>query len=219
MTRQPLGPGAGDAPELTGLESLDQDALTELFNIGLHRAAASLSDLTGQRIIVDLPRLWVCPIAETHDRLLELMNGDLATVHQIFKGTVTGDAVLVLEYANAARLATLLTDGSVGLGGRLDQSAREVLAEVGNVILSSCLSAFGDMLHVAVSFSVPRIHVESLDAMLRSLQVDNSDLQYALLAATRFRLTEGEVGGFLIVAVGMSSLSLISRALAAREGR
>ena len=208
---------APDDPEPNGLEQLDQDALTELFNIGLHRAAASLSELTGQRIIVDLPRLWVCPIEETHDRLIALLNGDLATVHQIFKGTVTGDAVLVLEYGNATRLATLLTDGSVATSGRLDQSAREVLAEVGNVILSSCLSAFGDMLHVAVSFSVPRIHVESLDALLRSLQVENAELQFALLAATRFRLTEGEVGGYLIIAVGLTSLGLISRALAARE--
>jgi chemotaxis protein CheC len=217
VTTQPTGPG-GDGAMPAGLSHLDHDALTELFNIGLHRAASSLSDITGQRIIVDLPRLWVCPIAETHDRLLELMNGDLATVHQIFKGSVTGDAVLVLEYASAARLATLLTDGSVGLGGRLDASAREVLAEVGNVILSSCLSAFGDMLQVSVSFSVPRIHVESLDAMLRSLQVDNADLQFALLAATRFRLSQEEVGGFLIIAVGMTSLALISRALMRREG-
>jgi len=215
VTLQPAGPDPSSP--LLALAQLDQDALTELFNIGLHRAAASLSDLTGQRIIVDLPRLWVCPIAETHDRLIELLHGDLATVHQIFKGTVTGDAVLVLEYENAARLATMLTDGGVGIGGRLDQSAREVLAEVGNVILSSCLSAFGDMLQVAVSFSVPRIHVESLDAMLRSLQVDDAELQVALLAATRFRLTEGEVGGYLIIAVGLTSLGLISRALAARE--
>lgn len=217
MTLDPAGDGRrGSLP--VSLDQLDQDALTELFNIGLHRAAASLSELTGQRILVDLPRLWVCPIRETHERLLALMKGDLATVHQIFKGTVTGDAVLVLEYAQATRLASLLTDGGVGLGGRLDQSAREVLAEVGNVILSSCLSAFGDMLRVAVSFSVPRIQVETLDAMLRSLQVDDSELQFALLAATRFRLSEEEVGGYLIVAVGMTSLSLISRALEAREG-
>lgn len=200
-----------------GVKHLDQDALTELFNIGLHRAAASLSDITNQRIIVDLPRLWVCPIAETHARLLELLHGDLATVHQIFKGSVSGDAVLVLEYDSATRLAALLTEGSVAMGGRLDQSAREVLAEVGNVILSSCLSAFGDMLQVAVTFSVPRIHVESLEAMLKSLQVDDAEMQFALLAATRFRLTEGEVGGYLIIAVGLTSLDLISRALAARE--
>jgi len=199
------------------MESIDHDALTELFNIGLHRAAASLSELTGQRIIVDLPRLWVCPIEETHDRLIELMDGDLATVHQIFRGSVSGDAVLVLDYDAAARLARLMTDGSVAPQGRLDQSAREVLTEVGNVILSSCLSAFGDMLHVSVSFSVPRMRLESLEGMLRSLRVDEGELHYVLLAATRFRLTEGEVGGYLLVAVGMPSLSLISKALAARE--
>ena len=219
MTIESVGPEKLPTPPPLDITQLDEDALTELFNIGLHRAAASLSEITGQRIIVDLPKLWVCPISETHDRLLELLHGDLATVHQIFKGTVTGDAVLVLEYGSAARLATLLTDGGVGIGGRLDQSAREVLAEVGNVILSSCLSAFGDMLQVAVSFSVPRIQVESLDAMLRSLQVDNAELQFALLAATRFRLTEGEVGGYLMIAVGLTSLGMITRALAAREAQ
>ena len=200
------------------LDQIDRDALTELFNIGLHRAASSLSELTGQRILVDLPRLWICPIEETYGRLVEFLNGDLATVHQIFKGSVTGDAVLVLDYDSATRLTRLMTDGGAALGGRLDQSAREVLAEVGNVILSSCLSSFGDMLHVAVTFSVPRMHVESLEGLLRSLQVDSEELNYTLLAATRFRLTEGEVGGYLMIAVGMTSLSLIARSLAAREG-
>lgn len=200
------------------VEALDRDALTELFNIGLHRAASALSELTGQRIVVDLPRLWVCPIDETYARLVEFLDGDLATVHQIFKGTVTGDAVLVLDYESATRLSALMTDGSVAIGGRLDQSAREVLAEVGNVILSSCLSSFGDMLHVSVSFSVPRMQVESLEGLLRSIQVDREEMNYALLAATRFRLSEGEVGGYLMIAIGMSSLSLISRALEAREG-
>ena len=198
---------------MTG-SGVDHDALTELFNIGLHKAAASLSELTGQRIIVDLPRLWVCPIEETHLRLRELIGGELATVHQVFMGSVSGDAVLVLEYENASRLAALLTQGDVATDGRLDQSAREVLAEVGNVILSSCLSAFGDMLHVAVSFSVPRIHVESLEGLLRSLRVDSDEMHYTLLAATRFRLTEGEVGGYLMIAVGLSSLDLINKALA-----
>ena len=202
------------------VDQLDRDALTELFNIGLHRAAASLSELTGQRIVVDLPQLWVVPITEMRPRLMELATGELATVHQIFRGEVGGDAVLVLEYEKAARLAALLTQGGVALGGRLDQSAREVLTEAGNIILGSCLSAFGDMLQVAVSFSVPRIHVESLDGLLRSIVVESSELQYVLIAATRFRLTEGNVGGYLIIAVGVSSLSVISRALSDRvEGR
>jgi chemotaxis protein CheC len=199
-----------------GLEQLDDDALTELFNIGLHRAAASLSELTGQRIVVDLPRLWILPIAEMNDRLKALLTGELATVHQIFRGPVAGDAMLVLEYEKAALLAKLMTEGTVAVGGRLDQSAREVLSEVGNIILSACLSAFGDMLKVSVSFSVPRIHIELLEELMRSLVVETEDLRYALIVATQFRLSQTEVGGYLIVAVGMTSLGLITRALAAR---
>jgi chemotaxis protein CheC len=196
------------------LNPFETDALTELFNIGLHRAAASLSDLTGQRVLVDLPQLWVCPISDLHDRLLHLVGGELATVHQIFRGEVAGDAVLVLEYEKAALLASLMTSGEVAHHGVLDESAREVLAEIGNIVLSACLSAFGNVLKVAVSFSVPRMHVESLNGMLRSLLVDEeSDVHYALLAATRFRLSELEVGGYLVIVLGVNSLSRASAAL------
>lgn len=198
------------------LDAIQTDALTELFNIGLHRAAASLSELTGQRIVVELPRLWISPIQHMRPRLMELLDGDLASVHQIFGGVVSGDAVLLLEYEKAALLAKLMTQDEVALSGRLDQSAREVLTEVGNIVLGACLSVFGDILKVSVSFSVPRIHIESLDGLLQSLTVEHDELQYAVIAATRFRLSELEVGGYLIVALGLTSLELISKALADR---
>lgn len=195
--------------------SVDTDALTELFNIGLHRAAASLSELTNQRVIVDLPRLWVCPVADLKDALMQLVQGDLATVHQIFRGPVAGDAVLLLEYDRAAELASVMTDGQVANGGHIDVSAREVLAEVGNIVLGACLSAFGNILKVAVTFSVPRIHIESLDGLLRSLMIDTDEVHYAMVATTRFRLSQTEVGGYLVVVIGLSSLEKISRVMQA----
>ena len=198
------------------LDEHQQDALAELFNVGMHRAAASLSELTQQRIVVDLPRVWVVPIEEIEEQLGQLVDGDLATVHQIFAGPVAGDAVLLLEYDKAALLTRLMTDGEVAGTGRLDQSAREVLAEVGNVVLGACLSAFGDMLKVNVLFSVPRMHIESLDGLLRTMTVDSEELQVAVIAATRFRLSELEVGGYLIVALGVASLGRIAEALEKR---
>jgi chemotaxis protein CheC len=196
------------------LTELENDALTELFNIGLHRAAASLSDLTGQRVLVDLPRLWVSALPDLHTRLLELVGGELATVHQVFGGRVAGDAVLLMEYDKAVLLADLMTNGEAAVGGRLDQSAREVIAEIGNIVLSSCLAAFGNVLKVSVSFSVPRIHVESLEGLLRSIVVhDDQGMPYALVAATLFRLSELEVSGYLIVVIGVNSLELVTRTL------
>jgi chemotaxis protein CheC len=199
------------------LTELETDALNELFNIGLHRAAASLSELTGKRVVVELPRLWVCSMGELKDRLLEVVDGDLATVHQFFGGAIAGDAVLLLEYDKAVQLADLMTGGDVALGGRLDQSAREVIAEIGNVVLSSCLGAFGNVLQVAVSFSVPRIHIESLDGMMRTVVIERDQgIPYALVAATRFSLSGLEISGFLIVVIGVKSLELVSQALTAR---
>lgn len=199
------------------LTEMEMDALAELFNIGLHRAAASLSDLTGQRIVVDLPRLWVSPMSDLKGRLVDMLDNELATVHQIFAGPVGGDAVLMLEYDKAVLLASLMTNGDVALDGRLDQSAREVLSEVGNVVLSACLSAFSNVMEVSVSFSVPRMHVESLDGLLRSVVGERGETRYGLIAATQFRLSQLAVGGYLIVVLGVNSLAKISEALAARE--
>jgi chemotaxis protein CheC len=151
------------------------------------------------------------------DRLLEVVSGDLATVHQFFGGAIAGDAVLLLEYEKAVQLADLMTGGDVALGGRLDQSAREVITEIGNVVLSSCLGAFGNVLQVAVSFSVPRIHIESLDGMMRSVVIERDQgIPYALVAATRFSLSGLEISGYLIVVIGVKSLELVSQALSAR---
>ena len=195
------------------LNEFETDALTELFNVGLHRAAASLSEITGQRIIVDMPKLVICEVSEIEPRLSDLINAEIATVHQIFGGAVAGDAVLLIEHEKAAALARLMTAGEAASGGRLDQSAQEVLVEIGNIVLGACLSGFGDMLQMPVSFSMPRIHIESLRNILSSIRLGTGEAQMAVIVATRFRLSELAVDGYLIVAVGAQSLARISQAL------
>ena len=198
------------------LDAFETDALTELFNVGLHRAAASLSEITGQRIVVDLPRLWIVRAEEAELRLRDLLTGELAAVHQVFGGAVAGDAVLLIEQNKAAELARLVTRGGAGSGGRLDESAREVLAEMGNIVLSACLSGFGDMLDVPVSFYVPTIRIDTLRTVLQSVLAEPNGMQYAVIVATQFRVSGLEVTGYMIVAVGAKSLERINKALASR---
>jgi len=198
------------------LDEFETDALSELFNVGLHRAAASLSEITGQRILVDMPRLVICPVSEIEGRLVDLIGGEVATVHQMFGGAVAGDAVLLLEPEKAAMLASLMTDGDAATNGRLDQSAREVLVEIGNIVLGACLSGFGDMLQTPVSFSVPHLHIDRLQTILNSLLSDPDEVQYAVIVATQFRLSALAVDGYLIIALGSASLGRISEALAKR---
>src|SRR5690349_18384962 len=146
------------------LTEQQRDALSELINIAFSRTAASLSELTGHRVLLDVPKVAISPINELSAALAEFLPAEVATVHQVFSGPVTGDALLLLNYDGAVTLTDLLTAERVK-SDRLNVSAREVLTEVGNILLNACLGMFGNLLQVHVSFSVPRLHLETLDAL------------------------------------------------------
>ena len=67
-----------------------KDALTELINIGYARAAAALSDLTGHRIILEVPHVAIHPITELTPTLKTVLQGDVASVNQVFGGALSG---------------------------------------------------------------------------------------------------------------------------------
>ena len=101
----------------------------------------------------------------------------------------------------------------------LDESAREVLTEVGNILLNACLGMFGNLLQVHVSFSVPRLHLESLDDLVASLLTGEDDRRYALVVSTAFQVRDSAVSGFLVMALSVASLDRLLHEIEEWEGR
>jgi chemotaxis protein CheC len=200
------------------LNAAQRDALVELLNIGFGRAAASLSQLTGHRVLLDVPEVSVHRVDELNSALRPLLNDDVASVHQIFSGSVAGDALLVLDYKAAGMLKELLTD-EVPLPLPIDASAREVLTEVGNILLNACLGTFGNLLQVQVSFSVPQLSLDSLHGVLQSLLVNREGVRYSLLVHAGFRLRDAEVRGYIVIVLSVASLDRLLRAVEQWEHR
>lgn len=199
------------------LTPVQQDALVELINIGFGRAAASLSKLTGHRVQLQVPEITMCPIEQmaTHLRPL-LQNEEVASVHQIFSGPVEGDALLVLDQSSAAILKELLTN-EPALPLEIDRSAREVLTEIGNILLNACLGTFGNLLKVQVSFSVPHMALETLEGIVGSIAVGRQGLRYALIVHAAFRLRDSSLTGYLVIVLGVASMERLIRALESWE--
>ncbi len=189
-----------------------QDTLTELINIGYGRAAAALSELTGRRIVLEVPKVAVHPIDEVGPVLKTVLKGDVASVHQVFSGPVSGNALLLLDEEAARMLHTLLLGQESG-DARLHGAAGEALTEVGNILLNACLGTFGNLLKVQVSFSVPRLNLESLGAIVESLRINREGLRYALVVHAGFRLRDREVRGYLVIVLSVSSLDRLVRAV------
>ena len=199
------------------LTSVQQDALVELINIGFGRAAASLSKLTGHRVQLQVPEITMCPIEQMAAHLRPLLqNEEVASVHQIFSGPVEGDALLVLDQNSAAILKELLTN-EPALPLEIDRSAREVLTEIGNILLNACLGTFGNLLKVQVSFSVPHLALETLEGIVGSIAVGRQGLRYALIVHAAFRLRDSSLTGYLVIVLGVASIERLIRALESWE--
>lgn len=194
------------------LTTAQQDALVELINIGFGRAAAALSKLTGHRVQLEVPQVVMCPIDEMADRLRPMLVNEIATVHQIFSGPVSGDAMLVLDQHSAAILKELLTD-EPALPLEIDRSAREVVTEIGNIVLNACLGTFGNLLKVQVSFSVPHLTLDTLESVVGSVAVERQGVRYALIIHSSFRLRNSSLTGYLVIVLGVASIERLMLAL------
>lgn len=194
------------------------DALAELINIGFSRTAASLSEITGHRVLLEVPEVEIYPIEKVGATLSRFVPGDVASVHQPFDGQITGDALLLLNYDGAIRLTDLLTDAN-GRSSQLDESAREVLTEVGNILLNACLGMFGNILRVRVNFSIPNLHLEALDELVSGLTAQRKDLRYAIVVYTAFRIRESAVKGYLVLVLSVTSLNRLVREIENWEAR
>jgi chemotaxis protein CheC len=187
------------------LTERQRDALSELINIAFARTGAALSELTGHRVVLNPPEVAVYRSEELRGALAKFVPGDVASIHQVFGGPVEGDALLLLNYEGAVQLTDLLTAEEKS-SAYLDESAREVLTEVGNILLNACLGMFGNLLNVHVTFSVPRLHLETLDELIGSITTDNTELRYALVIYTAFQIRDSSVKGFLVIVLSVDSL-------------
>ncbi len=194
------------------LTEKQKDALTEVINIAFSRTANSLSELTGDRILLDPPKVDILPIEEVSKRLGKELTGEVATVHQIFTGSFSGDALLLLDYQGAVKLVNIVSEEEIEID-YLTPSLKEVLMEMGNILLNACLGMFGNILNTQIIFSVPKLHLDELHAILNTLIIIQEELRYALIAMTKFKVKDSSINGYLVIILGIASLEKLLESL------
>jgi chemotaxis protein CheC len=187
------------------LTDIQKDSITELINIGFSKSAASLSELTGYRILLGTPSVRVLHIDELASVLSGIIPDKIITVHQIFNGPISGDAMLILNQNDSKKLVSLLLDGKSD-ESLTDSSIRDVLSEVGNILLNSCLGMFGNILKIRITFTVPHLQVETLDNLVRTITIDNVEISYALMVSMDFQLRDKSISSYLVLVLGITSL-------------
>ncbi|MBP7688995.1 MAG: hypothetical protein KA765_13845 [Thermoflexales bacterium] len=189
------------------------DALREMINIGVGRAAGILNAMLRSHIILRLPEVGVLSKAEVEAKASQYGAEVFAAVRLGFRGPFAGNASLVFPEDSAAKLVVLLTEGEAGLSddNDLDSIRIGTLTEVGNIVLNSVMGAIGNDLKQHIFYSVPTFQEESLHKMLADSTPDADS--NVVWVQTQFSVEDHQIDGDIILVFEMGSLDLLLNAV------
>lgn len=180
-----------------------EDALREIINIGIGRAAGTLSQLIGTRIELTVPRVALITPAEARHALTNPSGGIDIAIVQDFRGSISGRSALVLPQESGLRLAQLLGDVERP-ADELDLEMTGILTEVGNIMLNSVLGVLSNLIGTCFSYSVPQFFGNWPLDLLQPVPARGQGL--LLTADADFWVRDAGIRGSILVAMSTDAL-------------
>jgi chemotaxis protein CheC len=187
------------------LDELQQDALGEIFNIGVGRAAGALSQIVNSEIELSVPQVELVPIGQVRDTLSGSEFLHFSSVSQSFSGPFDAEAVLIFPEANALVIVSHML-GTHLSPEELSEYEQEAMCEVGNIILNACISVLADLFHVEFNGGLPKHRFSDRDGL--GFESDY-DAEFVLLLKVSMKINQANVVGHLLFLLGVQSLEAL----------
>src|SRR6476660_3703531 len=143
-------------PSASDLTDIEHDALAEIANMGVSRAASSLRQMVGEQVLLSVPAVRIVT-RQAASELVERNNAKkLVAVQQSFEGPFAGKALLIFPEAQSLELVRSIVGDEHTLEDVIDLE-QEALAETGNIILNGCLGTIANLLHRPMRVSLPSV--------------------------------------------------------------
>ncbi|PVX23431.1 MAG: hypothetical protein CW716_12200 [Candidatus Bathyarchaeum sp.] len=186
-----------EVENLAPSEGVDLEIFLELGSIGAGHAATSLSEVFGEQISMDVPKIYTLP---PHRVPSFYGRHDVPTtaIYMELRGEADCDILLLFEMEEAKKIASAMTFMPIEeLDAETEASAIE---ELGNIVIGSFLTALADFTGADLVPNPPQRANDSFDAILDTFlikQLLTTDM--AILFDTRFKRADGNISGILMM--------------------
>ncbi|TWB43789.1 chemotaxis protein CheX [Nitrospirillum pindoramense] len=186
------------------LDELENDALTELVNIGVSRAAVALRKMVGSPVILSVPSVEVVGRRVAATLIRERESDPLIAVRQDFAGAFSGRALLIFPETNSLELVRAVTHDELS-GTEMLDIEEEALAETGNVVLNGCLATMANMLQRPLAMSLPQV-LRGDGQILFELSDRPDDNGVVLFLYINFAISGRDIRGYIAMLMDLPSL-------------
>jgi chemotaxis protein CheC len=193
------------AASFGALAEIEHDALTELVNIGVSRAAAALRLMVGEEVLLSVPSIDVVSHRTAVALIGEREGDELVAVRQDFSGAFSGRALLIFPQANSLELVRAVVGDEMSPED-VAAMEEEALAETGNVILNGCLATMANMLHRSLGMSLPEV-LHGDGARLFEFGSYPDDDGLVLFLYINFAMQDRDIRGYIAMLMDLPSLA------------
>jgi len=187
--------------QLTPLSELEQDALAELSNVAMARAANSLRQMIKHQVELSVPRVEIVS-KETATRLIaKPTNATLVAIRQDFTGAFSGRALLIFPESSSLELVRVVVGSQLPLEDIVNLED-EALAETGNIILNSWVATIANLLKSGLKMSLPTVVRGDSSQMFKS---DESQ-SLVLFLHIKFEISTKEIRGYVALLMDIPSV-------------
>jgi chemotaxis protein CheC len=202
MTSEPFVP----------LTELERDALAELSNIAMARAANSLRQMIQNEVLLAVPSVDILTSAAATKLVAKPDNPKLVAVRQDFAGAFSGRALLIFPEKNSLELVRAVVGRQLALDDIVDLED-EALAETGNIILNSWVATIANLLKSALKMSLPIVIRGDSKHMFES-----GISSLVLFLHIKFEIRQKEISGYVALLMDIPSLDELRSLIAGFVG-
>lgn len=193
------------------LAELERDALTEIVNIGVGRAASSLRKMIGDQVTLSVPAIDIVSQRRAARLISEREAAELVAVRQDFDGAFAGRALLIFPESNSLELVRAVTGESLSADDAAEME-REALTETGNVILNSCLATIANMLRRSLAMTIPEV-LHGNSATLFEIDNAGDEDGLVLFLYIDFAVRKRDIRGYIAMIMDIPSLEKLKELL------
>ncbi|HQJ15271.1 MAG TPA: chemotaxis protein CheC [Candidatus Omnitrophota bacterium] len=193
------------------LSAFEKDILGEIGTMCVGNATTALAQILGKRIELDLPGVSVININKLHTYLRVDPEDSVLGIHMQVLGGAKGNALMIFPKKDAFKLVDAVIGPVKHQADNLTEIGISALKEVGNIVVSSYLSALSAFTGISAFPSTVTLTSGAARSIinLAFMGLRQEECEYTILVEAVFKESKRNVEGNFFIILSAASMQII----------